>query len=94
MSAPNLAALGRASGTPFGKVFVKYSEAFGDRNFPELVAAFAPGAKVTVRDRRGDESIVLSPGQFFEHLYEEVGETDRQFSALWARTKPVSHSFQ
>ncbi len=73
MSNPDLISIGREAGTPFGATFAAYSAAFGARDREALSAAFAPGASVTVRDRRTDNTLQLSPAEFFDRLYEEVG---------------------
>ena len=81
MSTPDLVSMGRDAGTPFGTAFAAYSTAFGARDRDGLAAAFAPGARVTVRDRRTDETLDLSPAEFFDRLYKEVGSARFEIEA-------------
>ena len=72
MDTINLVAIGNDSGSAFGKTFAEYSTAFSDRNHIALCAAFASNAKVTIRDRRVDQTLELTPAAFFERLYKEI----------------------
>lgn len=85
MNSPDLVSMGREAGTRFGATFAAYSAAFGNRDREGLAATFAPGARVTVRDRRTTETLDLSPAELFDRLYEEVGSARFDVEVATAR---------
>ena len=71
--------------SPFGQIFAAYSKAFAARDMHGLQTAFAPDARVVVRDRRTNETLDLRPEEFFTRLYGEIG------TAHFAVEKLISH---
>ena len=85
MSATNPAPTVDGANSPFGKVFAAYSKAFAEQDMHGLQIAFAPDARVVVRDRRTNKTLDLSPAEFFTQLYGEVG------TAHFAVEQLISH---